>query len=120
MANAGETLAELLSELHATLEEERRVLLSGRPAPIAEIAERKLRLAERIEAASGLAGAGSPDAQTMVALDRYNRGNAVICAAMLRHLTRTLDRLRQCDCHRSYGPDGAERGPATQGRLGAA
>lgn len=120
MTNSAETLAELLAALRETLAEERRLLLCGSPARIAGITEEKLRLAARIEAACLAPKVVSPDVETVLALDRYNRGNAVICSAMLRNLTRTLDRLRQRDCHRSYGPDGSEHAPATPGRLGAA
>jgi flagellar biosynthesis/type III secretory pathway chaperone len=120
MANSDTTLARLLSELQQVLEEERRTLLSGSPARIGAIVDRKLQLAKVIEGACGRLDSEPPDTASVLALDRYNRGNWVICSAMLRHLTRTLDRLRRRDCHRSYGPDGAERGSATQSRLGAA
>jgi hypothetical protein len=120
MANSVEMLAELLSALRETLEEERRLLLSGSPALLAGNTEQKLRLAERIDAACRASDVVPPDIDTVLALDRYNRGNAVICTAMLRNLMRTLDRLRQRDCHRSYGPDGSEQGAAPPSRLGAA
>jgi flagellar biosynthesis/type III secretory pathway chaperone len=120
MPNSDVTLSALLSELRDLLEEERRILLSGRPAQIAGVVERKLELAEEIEAACTAPGAAPPDVETVVALDSYNRGNSVICSAMLRHLTRTLDRLRRRECHRSYGPDGAEHSPPAPSRLGAA
>jgi flagellar biosynthesis/type III secretory pathway chaperone len=120
MSQSDRTLSELLSELREILEEERRILLSGNPARIAGILERKLRLAEVIETASKLPDAVPPGIETVVLLGRYNHGNSVICTAMLRHLTRTLDQLRRRDCHRSYGPDGAEHGPPAPSRLGAA
>jgi hypothetical protein len=120
MSNSGRPLSDLLSGLRELLEEERRILLSGSPVRIVGIAERKLRLAEQIETACNAPGAVPPDLAAIVFLDRYNRGNSVICSAMLRHLTRTIDRLRQRECHRSYGPDGAEHGPPGQSRLGAA
>jgi flagellar biosynthesis/type III secretory pathway chaperone len=120
MSNIARTLSDLLFELRAILEEERRILLSGSPARIAGVVERKLRLAEAIETACDLPDSAPPSVETVISLDRYNRGNSVICAAMLRHLTRTLDRLRQRECHRSYGPDGAEHSPPAQSRLGAA
>ena len=120
MSNLTGTLLDLLSELREILEEERRILLSGSPALIAGVVERKLRLAEAIESACMVPGAVRPGIETLISLNRYNRGNSVICSAMLRHLTRTLDRLRQGECHRSYGPDGAEHSPSAQSRLGAA
>jgi hypothetical protein len=120
MSNLAGTLSDLLSELREILEEERRILLSGSPALIAGVVERKLRLAEAIETACKVPGAVPPSVAAVISLDRYNRGNSVICSAMLRHLTRTLDRLRQCDCHRSYGPDGDELRPPAPSRLGAA
>jgi hypothetical protein len=51
---------------------------------------------------------------------RYNRDNAVICSAMLRHLTQALDKLRRAEPHRSYLPDGSERNPRARHTLGAA
>jgi hypothetical protein len=120
MSNSDGRLSDLLSELRDLLQEERRILLSGSPARILGMAARKVRLAEQIEAACNLPGAVPPAVDTVLVLDRYNRGNSVICSAILRHLTRTLDRLRQRECHRSYGPDGAEHGPPAHSRLGAA
>jgi flagellar biosynthesis/type III secretory pathway chaperone len=120
MSNLARTLSDLLSELREILEEERRILLSGGPARIAGVVERKLRLAEAIEAAYRVPGAIPPSVETVISLDRYNRGNSIICSAMLRNLMRILDQLRQRECHRSYGPDGAEHSPPAPSRLGAA
>lgn len=110
----------LLGELQQVLEEERSVLLSGQPQRIAGTVERKLRLAEAIERAWTDAGPALPARQTVVRLERLNRGNAVICSALVRHLTRTLDRLRGPESHRSYRPDGGEAQPPAASRLGAA
>jgi flagellar biosynthesis/type III secretory pathway chaperone len=120
LSNSGERLSDLLAELRDLLEEERRILLSGSPERIAGIAERKLLLAETIESASKKMGTEPPSTETLAWLELYNRGNSVICGAMLRHLTRTLDKLRQREFHRSYRPDGAENSPPGQNPLGAA
>jgi hypothetical protein len=113
-------LSRLLRELREVLEQERGVLLSGHPQRIAGAVDRKLRLAAEIESAWTEAGGERPDCETVLQLDRLNRGNAVICSAVLRQLTRTLDRLRRGDSHRSYRPDGGEAQPPAPGRLGAA
>ncbi len=120
MAETGARLTGLLAELREILQEERGVLLSGQPEPIARVVERKLQLAETIEREWAIAGAAHIDSETVRWLAQYNRGNSVICAAMLGHLTRTLDQLRRREQHRSYGPDGAENRPPAQHRLGAA
>ena len=120
MSNPTDKLSHLLAELRCLLEEERTILLSGSPERIAGVVERKLAVAERIEGACNLPGAVAPSRETLIWLERYNRGNSVICATMFRHLAQTLDKLRQRELHRSYGPDGAESSPPTQSRLGAA
>lgn len=114
------SLNALIEELRQALETERGLLLSGSPDAINAMAQRKMALAEAIERESaGLAGV-LPSAELLAKLARYNRENAVICAAMLRHLTAALDQLRQRDVHRSYGADGAELSPPGQRPLGAA
>jgi hypothetical protein len=120
MMTLSDELLGLLAELREILEEERRVLLSGSPELISGLAERKLRLAEIIEKKSKMPEMALPNLETVTWLDRYNRGNSVICSAMLRHLTGTIDKLRRHDLHRSYRADGAETSPNTQNPLGAA
>ena len=120
MSHSGATLAELLDQLRRVLEEERSILLSGSPHQIAAVVERKMALAEMIERMCQMPGAPAPSRESVLWLDRYNRGNSVICSAMLRHLVQTLDRLRSRELHRSYGPDGAESSPNTPSALGAA
>jgi flagellar biosynthesis/type III secretory pathway chaperone len=115
-----DTLAALLDELRAVLEEERRTLLAGRPERIDAVTRRKLALAERLERHDALAGAAAPDLAELSALARYNRENSVICGAMLRYLTEAVDRLRQLDLHRSYNPDGSEARRSAKQALGAA
>jgi hypothetical protein len=61
-----------------------------------------------------------PNLGTLGWLARYNQENSIICSAMLRQMTRTIDKLRQHELHRSYGPDGAENSPPAQNPLGAA
>jgi flagellar biosynthesis/type III secretory pathway chaperone len=121
MTSGENGLMPLIDRLRDLLEEERRALLTGTPELITEVVQRKLALAEAIEAASTEAGAARPPAEAVAALDRYNRENAIICTAMLRHLTGALDALRRHDPHRSYKLDGTERTglPAHQA-LGAA
>jgi hypothetical protein len=119
VSNSDGLLADLLVELRRLLEEERSILLSGRPERLAGVAMRKLRLAETIESACATPQA-TPSREALVWLAAYNRGNSVICSALRRQLTRMIDALRQRELHRSYGPDGAETSPAAQHRLGAA
>lgn len=119
MSNSGEPLAELFAELRRLLEEERSVLLSGHPERLAGVVECKLRLAEAIESA-GATPRTALDREEILWLAGYNRGNSVICAALLRQLTRTLDALRRRELHRSYCPDGAEVSPSAQHPLGVA
>ena len=115
-------LPPLVEELRDLLIEERGALLSGRPERITELALRKLVLAEQIEAIWGAAdlSVGSAAAAAIAALDRYNRENSIICAAMLRHLRGALDVLRRHELHRSYTSDGSERSPTASQALGAA
>ena len=118
MLNSAEPLAELLSALRHLLEEERSVLLSGCPERLAGVVERKLRLAETIEHQCETPHAAYRE--EILWLAGYNRGNAVICSAVLRQLTRTLDALRRRELHRSYCPDGAEASRSAQHPLGVA
>ncbi|HVC53094.1 MAG TPA: hypothetical protein VND87_13825 [Stellaceae bacterium] len=113
-------LSALLDELTAVLEEERATLLSGGAEAINAVTRRKLSLAETIEAAVAAPDTPLPDLETLTRLARYNRDNAIICGAMLRHLTAALDRLRRIDLHRSYNSDGSEQRPAARHSLGAA
>jgi len=113
-------LAALLDELRDLLTEERDALLSGNPERITELAHRKLVLAEQIDATWQGAGAPGAAAEAIASLDRYNRENSIICAAMLRHLRGALDVLRRQPLHRSYTIDGSERNPAASQVLGAA
>jgi hypothetical protein len=110
----------MFGELQQLLEEERAALLGGNPERIVAAADRKRELAEMIEAQAALPGAMPPDNATLARAARYNRDNAVICAAMLRHLTQALDKLRRHEPHRSYRPDGSERNPPARHTLGAA
>ena len=120
MATSTNRFSALLDELREVLEEERGILLSGSPERITAVVARKLSLAERIERECTENGTTAPSIDTLTSIARYNRENSVICSAMLRHLTRSIDKLRQHELHRSYGPDGAERSPAAQHPLGAA
>jgi flagellar biosynthesis/type III secretory pathway chaperone len=113
-------LAELVAELRELLETERRALLSGSPEAINDIAQRKMQLADLIERETATAGAERPSPDTLVAIARYNRENGIICTAMLRHLTASIDRLRRHDPHRSYLSDGREQTLSAQHALGAA
>jgi flagellar biosynthesis/type III secretory pathway chaperone len=120
MTTSTDELSDLLAELRQILEEERRVLLSGNPERISAVAERKLLLADAIEKRCNMPGAVPPKLEILAWLDRYNRGNSVICSAILRHLNQAIDKLRQNESHRSYGPDGAEINPPAPNPLGAA
>jgi hypothetical protein len=113
-------LQALLEDLRAALHEERRALLSANPARVDAAIVRKLALAEEIERATPVGEQPSVDDRTLVELARYNRENHVICSAILRHVMASLDRLRQRDPHRSYGPDGSERDPPDHRLVGAA
>jgi flagellar biosynthesis/type III secretory pathway chaperone len=118
MTTTSDRISTLLEELRQVLEEERAALLSGRPEPLSRVVERKLALAEMIE--MECTAAVPPNLETLAWLERYNQGNSIICSAMLRHMTRTIDKLRQHELHRSYRPDGAESSPSAQNPLGAA
>lgn len=113
-------LFELLADLQQALDDERAALLSGRSQQIAAVAERKRALLDRIEAEAAPPDAPPPDPDQLVGLSRRNRENAMICAAMLRHLTQAVDKLRQFEPHRSYCPDGSERRRASRNPLGCA
>lgn len=120
MTNPPAPLADLLDEMRVVLEEERRTLVGGNAAAINAVTERKVALSDDIERAVVVPGAATPDIENLARLARYNRENAIICNAMLRHLTAALDRLRRIDLHRSYNPDGSEQRPAARHALGAA
>jgi flagellar biosynthesis/type III secretory pathway chaperone len=120
MAQPAQHLTELIDELREILEAERRALLSGTPMAINDITRRKMLVADSIDQATMIPGMPRPDPRLLQPLARYNQENAVICAAMLRHLTAAIDRLRHQDPHRSYGPDGSEQARASQHALGAA
>ena len=113
-------LAELIGELRAILEEERRALLSGSAEAIGAIAQRKSAVAEWIEEATAAPGTQRPSAEMLTPLARYNQENGMICATMLRHLTDAVDRLRRHEPHRSYKPDGSEENRALLSKIGAA
>jgi flagellar biosynthesis/type III secretory pathway chaperone len=116
----GDRLPTLLDELGDVLKEERRTLVSGSAAAITAVTQKKLALAETIEAEVTVLGTPLPSLETLTRLARYNRENEIICSAMLRHLTAALDRLRRIDLHRSYNSDGTEQRPAARHALGAA
>lgn len=120
MTTANDDLPALLGQLQHVLEEERRALLAGNPERITAMAQSKLTLAEVIEEETARPGAASPSRETLIALARYNRQNATICSAMLRHLTQAIDRLHRYEPHRSYQPDGSEKSPPAPHMLGAA
>ena len=118
MAAPTETrLTDLLDDLRHVLKEERSTLLSGMPARLQAVTRRKLDLADAIEQETRPGSTALADLNQLKALARYNRENSVICAAILRHMTSALDRLRQRDPHRSYRADGSEREPPGGGRL---
>jgi hypothetical protein len=120
MTTPSEPLAGLMAELQALLEEERDVLLAGNPELITAVAQRKLILGDRIEKETAVPGAPLPSVEMLTALARYNRQNAVICSAMLRHMTEAIDKLRRHEPHRSYKPDGSETSQPARHTLGAA
>jgi flagellar biosynthesis/type III secretory pathway chaperone len=120
MTTPSDRITTLMAELRQVLEEERGALLCGRPERLSRVVERKLALAETIETECTNPMAVPPNLETLGWLDRYNQGNSFICSAMLRHMTRTIDKLRQHELHRSYGPDGVENSPPAQNPLGAA
>jgi flagellar biosynthesis/type III secretory pathway chaperone len=120
MTTTSDRISTLLADLRQVLEEERAALLSGRPEPLSRVVERKLALAEMIETECANSADAPPNVETLGWLERYNQENSIICSAMLRQMTRTIDKLRQHELHRSYGPDGAETSPPAQNPLGAA
>ena len=113
-------LSFLLDALRRVLEEERRTLLSGIPAQLPPVTQRKLELADAIEQETRPGTTPIADLNQLKALARYNRENSVICNAILRHMTVALDRLRQRDPHRSYRADGTEQNPPSGRLVGAA
>ena len=120
MTTRTDRLSSLLAELRQILEEERAILLSGDPHRVTGVVQRKLVLADMIERECGVPENEPPSVDTLTWLARHNRENSVICSAMLRHMTRTIDKLRQHELHRSYGPDGTEQSSLAQHPLGAA
>jgi flagellar biosynthesis/type III secretory pathway chaperone len=120
MMTTSDRMSTLLAELRQVLEEERAALLSGSPERLSKVVERKLAVAEMIETECTISTSVPPNVETLGWLDRYNQENSIICSAMLRHMTRTIDKLRQHELHRSYGPDGAENSSPAHNPLGAA
>ena len=120
MTATAENLHELIKELRDVLERERQALLSGTPEAIRTVTQHKTLVADLIDRAMLDPEAPRPDPALLRPLARYNQENAVICAAMLRHLTAAIDRLHQQDPHRSYNPDGSEQSRSAQHALGAA
>ncbi|MGH6989196.1 MAG: hypothetical protein ACREFD_02230 [Stellaceae bacterium] len=114
------SLPDLLQDLRAALEAERKALLSGNPARVDAAVACKLALADAVERATPAGLRPEVADRTLMELARYNRENHVICSAILRHVTAALDRLRQREPHRSYGPDGSEQNPPNQRFVGAA
>ena len=117
---AGKQLGELLEELQDVLHRERQALLSGTAEAIRTITQHKMLVAEMIDQASTALGTPQLSPTALLPLVRYNQENAVICAAMLSHLTAAIDRLHRLDPHRSYRPDGSEQNRSAQHALGAA
>ena len=120
MTSLAERLADLIDELRDVLELERRALLSGTAQTINAATQRKMLVADLIEQATLAPGTQRPDPALLRPLIRYNQENAVICGAMLRHLTAAIDRLRRLDPHRSYQQDGSEQSRSARHSLGAA
>lgn len=120
MAGAPEFLPMLLDAMHRVLDEERTALLSGSPDQITAATQRKLALADRIERECPAPPASQSERDRIAELARYNRENAMICSAMLTHMTAALDKLRGHDPHRSYAADGNDRTPAAPNVLGSA
>jgi len=116
----GHHLSELIEELRDVLERERQALLSGSPEAIRTVTQHKMLVADLIDQATMAPGTPLPSPDELAPLARYNQENAVICAAMLRHLTAAVDKLHRQDPHRSYGPDGSEQTRPAQHALGAA
>jgi flagellar biosynthesis/type III secretory pathway chaperone len=120
MATPDERLSDLIDELRDVLELERRALLSGTAEAINAMTQRKMLVADLLDQATTVPGTTRPNPASLRPLVRYNQENAVICAAMLRHLTAAIDRLRRHDPHRSYRSDGSEQTRSAQHSLGAA
>jgi flagellar biosynthesis/type III secretory pathway chaperone len=120
MTITSENLDELIGELQDVLERERQALLSGTAEAIRTVTQHKMLVADLIDQATLVPGTPRPAPALLRPLARYNQENAVICAAMLRHLTAAIDRLHQQDPHRSYKPDGSEQSRSAQHALGAA
>jgi flagellar biosynthesis/type III secretory pathway chaperone len=120
MTTSTDNLSALLNELQQVLEEERAVLLSGKPERVTVVVERKLILAGQIEHECAVPGIVAPSIAILSRLSRYNRENSVICSSILQHLTRAIDKLRRHELHRSYGPDGTEQSTSAPNQLGAA
>ena len=116
----GEHLIDLIEELRDVLERERQALLSGTPEVIRTVTQHKMLVADLIEQATMTPGSPRPGQAELLPLARYNQENAVICAAMLRHLTAAIDKLGRHDPHRSYRSDGSEQTRSAQHALGAA
>jgi flagellar biosynthesis/type III secretory pathway chaperone len=120
MTVAAERLYELIDELRDVLEAERRALLSGTADAINAVTQRKMLVADMIDQATMVLGTSRPNPALLQPLVRYNQENAIICAAMLRHLTAAIDKLRRQDPHRSYRSDGSEQSRSARHALGAA
>lgn len=120
MAAPDQRLSELVAELGDVLAEERQALISGSLERITAATQKKMLVADLIERATATPGMVLPSAELLTPLARYNRENAVICDAMVHHLTEAIDRLRQIDPHRSYNSDGTEQSRSAPRALGAA
>jgi flagellar biosynthesis/type III secretory pathway chaperone len=120
VTTSAENLYELIEELQNVLARERQALLSGTAEAIRTVTQHKMLVADLIDQATLVPGTPRPDPALLRPLARYNQENAVICAAMLRHLTAAIDKLHQQDPHRSYKSDGSEQTLSAQHALGAA
>ncbi len=120
MAMSSDRLSSLLQALQELIKQERAALLAGDPERIVAVAERKLALAETVEKETSAPHLSPAQIMMLSQLARDNHANGVICSAMLRHMTRAIDKLRMSDPHRSYLPDGSERSHAARNTLGAA
>src|SRR6516162_4776616 len=96
---ASNALAILVAELGEVLEKERAALLSGAGESLTGVVERKLALAEKIELECANPAQVLPSREILIWLNRYNQGNSIICSALLRQMTRTIDKLRQNELH---------------------
>lgn len=120
MAKPPEFRSILLDAMRRLLEEERSALLSGSPDQITAVTRRKLALADEIERECPSPAILPAERDAITELARYNRENAVICSAVLSHMTAALDKLRGHEPHRSYAADGSERPGASPQALGSA